>query len=120
MIGNGILAFAVIIVVVIFVYMSLRLKRDNETSVKYVEQYHIELANGFKGNSISIYLNDSLLFNDEVKNDSLKLTINRFADQNALLVVDNYTDKVSTFDLSDKGGTLLLHKDGNNVLLIGR
>ena len=30
MVGNGILAFAVIFVVVIFVYMSLRLQREKE------------------------------------------------------------------------------------------
>ena len=30
MIGNGILAFAVILVVVIFVYMSMRLQREKE------------------------------------------------------------------------------------------
>ena len=30
MVGNGILAFAVIFVVVIFIYMSLRLQRENQ------------------------------------------------------------------------------------------
>lgn len=32
MVGNGILAFAVIFVVVIFVYMSLRLQREKEAN----------------------------------------------------------------------------------------
>lgn len=32
MVGNGILAFAVIFVVVIFIYMSLRLQRENQAN----------------------------------------------------------------------------------------
>lgn len=38
MVGNGILAFAVIFVVVIFVYMSLRLQREKKLSVTLVKR----------------------------------------------------------------------------------
>lgn len=38
MVGNGILAFAVIFVVVIFVYMSLRLQRKKEAAVTLVKR----------------------------------------------------------------------------------
>lgn len=37
MVGNGILAFAVIFVVVIFVYMSLRLQREKEANRHFSE-----------------------------------------------------------------------------------
>ena len=44
MVGNGILAFAVIFVVVIFVYMSLRLQREKEANRHFSETYSIQLT----------------------------------------------------------------------------
>ena len=44
MVGNGILAFAVIFVVVIFIYMSLRLQRENQAERHYIETYTISLV----------------------------------------------------------------------------
>ena len=41
MIGNGILAFAVIFVVVIFVYMSMRLQQRKEGERNFIETYTI-------------------------------------------------------------------------------
>ena len=61
MVGNGILAFAVIFVVVIFIYMSLRLQRENQAERHYIETYTISLVKGFAGDSISLFVNDSLI-----------------------------------------------------------
>lgn len=119
MIGNGILAFAVIFVVVIFVYMSLRLKSEKENAKQYSETYNIELVKGFIGDSVSIYVNDSLLMNKRINQDSIKLSIQRFADESALLVVDNYTDKVSTFTLREIGDNVFLRKENNMILQEG-
>lgn len=116
MIGNGILAFGVIFVVVIFVYMSLRLKSDKENEKAYTEIYKIELIKGFIGDSISLYVNDSLLLNREIDNDSVKIEVGRFADQSALLLVDNLTEKISAFDLSEKGGVIALRKEGDMIV----
>ena len=60
MIGNGILAFAVIFVVVIFVYMSMRLQQRKEGERYFAETYNITLVKGFTGDSISVLLNDSV------------------------------------------------------------
>ena len=119
MIGNGILAFAVIFVVVIFVYMSLRLKSEKENVRHFTEIYTIELVDGFIGDSISIYINDSLLMNNKIASDSARLTVKRFADESALLVVDNFTEQVSTFNLSEKGGNILLRKENGMILQEG-
>ena len=119
MIGNGILAFAVIFVVVIFVYMSLRLKSEKENERHFTEVYNIEVVNGFIGDSISIYINDSLLMNNKIASDSARLTVKRFADESALLVVDNFTEQVSTFNLSEKGGNILLRKENGMILQEG-
>ena len=47
MIGNGILAFAVIFVVVLFVYMSMRLQNDENR--RYAEHYTVPLVKGVEG-----------------------------------------------------------------------
>ena len=115
MIGNGILAFAVLIVRVIFVYMSKRLQRDNEGGRYYAEQYTISLVKGFEGDSVSIYLNDSLLLNKTIDHAPFNIDIKRFADESALMIVDNATEKLSLFELSEKGGTYRFEKEGDEV-----
>lgn len=115
MIGNGILAFAVLIVVVIFVYMSMRLQRENEGERYYAEQYTISLVKGFEGDSISIYLNDSLLLNKTIDLEPFDLDVKRFAEESALMIVDNATEKLSLFELSEKGGTYRFEKEGEEV-----
>ena len=84
MIGNGILAFAVIFVVVIFVYMSMRLQQRKEGERNFIETYTITL-------------------------------VKRFAEQNALMIVNNATEKLSLFELSEKGGEYRFEKEGEEV-----
>ena len=67
MIGNGILAFAVIFIVVVFVYMSMRLQRNKEADRHFIETYTINLTKGFVGDSLSLFVNDSLIMNKQIK-----------------------------------------------------
>ena len=108
MVGNGILAFAVIFVVVIFIYMSMRLQRDKQEQRHFIETYSISLVKGFAGDSVSLYVNDSLILNKTISEEPYTVEVGRFAEQSALLVVDNKTELVSTFDLSERGGTYQL------------
>ena len=41
--------------------------------------------------------------------------IGRFAEQSALLIVDNNTELVSTFDLSEKGGNYKNKKESDGI-----
>lgn len=118
MVGNGILAFAVIFVVVIFVYMSMRLQRQKEEERHFIETYTVSLAKGFAGDSVSVFINDSLLMNKVIREEPVHLKVGRFAEQSALMIVDNVTEKVSTFDLSEKGGTYRFEKDTDGVKLL--
>lgn len=113
MIGNGILAFAVIFVVVLFVYMSMRLQNDENR--RYAEHYTVSLVKGFEGDSVSIYLNDSLLLNKTIDRSPFDLEVRRFAEESALMIVDNATEKLSLFELSEKGGTYRFEKEGETV-----
>ena len=118
MVGNGILAFAVIFVVVIFVYMSLRLQREKEANRHFSETYSIQLTKGFVGDSISLFVNDSLIMNKQIKEEPTAIEVERFAEQSALMIVNNQTETVAAFDLSEKGGTFRFEKDfgGNKQL----
>lgn len=120
MVGNGILAFAVIFVVVIFVYMSLRLQRNNQAERHYIETYTVSLVKGFAGDSISLFVNDSLIANKTITQEPFTIEVGRFADQSALLIVDNRTDLVSTFDLSERGGSYQFEKEADGIKQLAR
>ena len=97
MIGNGMLAFGVFAVIIIFLYMSFRFQRKADKVQTYEGVYNIELTNSFAGDSIAVYLNDSLLLDQIMPDANLKVEIKRFAEDNVLMVVDNKTDRDHTF-----------------------
>lgn len=119
MVGNGILAFAVIIIVVIFVYISLRAGWEKQAEKGYAEVYTISLSKGFTGDSVSVYVNDSLLLNRQITEEPVTVEVSRFADYSAVLIVDNNTELMSTFDLSEKGGKYSFVKDADGIKQLG-
>ena len=115
MVGNGILAFAVIFVVVIFIYMSMRLQQKQQEERHFIETYTISLVKGFTGDSISLFVNDSLIPNKTIIEEPYTVEVGRFAEQSALLIVDNKTELVSTFDLSERGGNYQFEKEEDGI-----
>lgn len=115
MIGNGILAFAVIFVVVIFVYMSMRLQQQKNGERNFMETYTITLTKGFTGDSLSLLINDSVLVNKKIAEEPFTVEVKRFAEQSALMIVDNATEKLSLFELSEKGGKYKFEKENGEV-----
>ena len=120
MIGNGILAFAVIAVVVVFVYMSLSADANKKNERNYQELYTISLVKGFTGVPIEVHINDSILYDNYVTEEPMTFQVNRFAEESALLIVDKTTESISTFDLNEKGGTYRLEKDNGGVKLLAK
>ena len=120
MIGNGILAFAVIIVVVIFVYMSLKFDHDKSGQHHYAETYDIVLTQGFVGDSLSILINDSVCANTTITLQPDTFRIERFAQENTLMIVDNRTESLAIFELSEKGGEYAFEKGADGVKLLPR
>lgn len=98
--------------------MSLRLNSKNEETFEGI--YEITLSEGFLNEMTEIHLNDSILFHDVVIKEPMKLEIHQFASQNALLFVDQETNGISIFNLSDKGGNYKFKKDihSNKVTLL--
>lgn len=115
MIGNGILAFAVIFVVVIFVYMSLRMARNPET-VRYVENYVVSVNASVCGDSLQIYANDSLVYAGIPQKADTLVSFRKFAEDNSLLVVDMSTGYVSTFELDGSGENVVLSRNANGIV----
>ena len=120
MIGNGILAFAVIFIVVVFVYMSMRLQRNKEADRHFIETYTINLTKGFVGDSLSLFVNDSLIMNKQISEEPVTVEIGCFAEESALMIVDNITEQVSVFDLSEKGGNYRFEKDTDGIKQLAR
>lgn len=62
------------------------------------------------GDSISLFVNDSLIMNKQIKEEPTAIEVGRFAEQSALMIVNNQTETVAAFDLSEKGGTYRLKR----------
>ena len=113
MIGNGMLAFGVFAVII-------RFQRKADKVQTYEGVYNIELTNSFAGDSIAVYLNDSLLLDQTMPDANLKVEIKRFAEDNVLMVVDNKTDKTTPFNLNPEGSRVEVKKSGDVIYILER
>ena len=116
MVFNFILMFVLFAIVFIFLYMAYQFKRDANRKITYEGDYSIELNDDFLGDSLSIYVNDSILFKQTVKDSTTLLQINRFAEEHMLMVVDAQTDRATSFNLSDKGSRVKVSKSQNEIV----
>lgn len=116
MVFNAVLFFAVLAVTGIFLYLSFSLKRDAGKKKIYEGQYHIEITSDFAGKNLSIYVNDSLLIDDILPDTLVTLDVNRFAEENVLMIIDNETDAVTPFNLNKKGSKVTLKKFNDEVI----
>jgi hypothetical protein len=116
MVFNAVLFIAVLVVCGIFLYMAYTFKRDANKKVTYEGRYHIEVNNDFAGQSLSIYVNDSLLWNQAMPDTLVTLDIDRFAEESALLIVDNATDTATPFNLDPKGSKVVVMKQEGEIV----
>ena len=116
MVFNAVLFIAVLVVCGIFLYMAYTFKRDANKKVTYEGRYHIEVSNDFAGESLSVYVNDSLLWNQAMPDTLVTLDIDLFAEENALLIVDNKTDIATPFNLDKKGSKVLVKKQEGEIV----
>ena len=118
MVFNAVLFIAVLVVTGIFLYLAYAFKRSTEKKEKtYQEAYQIEIKSDFSGESLSFYLNDSLLLNRTMPDSALEISIHLFAEENALIVVDNATEKMRPFNLNKEGGKIIVKKEKGEVVI---
>ena len=116
MVFNAVLFIAVLVVCGIFLYMAFTFKRDANKKVTYEGRYHIEVSKDFAGESLSVYVNDSLLWNQAMPDTLVTLDIDRFAEESALLIVDNATDTATPFNLDPKGSKVVVKKQEGEIV----
>lgn len=103
MIGNGILAFAVIVIVGVMVYVSLRAGAEKEPAAgeNFADVYSFRLDSTMAGDDVDMYLNDSLLYSGTVGAEGCVVSLNRFATDNTLMLVDRTSDIVTPYSIAD-------------------
>ena len=111
LLGSILMIVLVLVVTVLFLFMSFKLY-DKKNAYKS-DRYEIILGNSTLGSPITVYLNDSLLFNGTPQS-TLTLSVGRFEEESSLLVVDGETDRVTTIGLSKHSETVRIgkNKDG--------
>ena len=117
MVFNAVLFLAVLGVTAIFLYMAYNFKRDLDRVRTYEGQYRIEISPDFSGESLSVYLNDSLLVQGTMPDTLTGIDIHRFAEENTLLVVEGRTDNTTPFNLSKDGGKVSIRKSEGKILI---
>ena len=61
MVGNGLLAFGVFFIVCLFLYLGFRSQKKTGGEQTYKDIYEICLTKSFAGDSLNIFINDSLI-----------------------------------------------------------
>ena len=116
MVFNAVLFFAVLIVCGIFLYMAYTFKRDANKKVTYEGRYHIEMSEDFAKEDLSVYINDSLLWNQTMPDTLVTIHIDRFAEESALIVVNKETDNATPFNLDPKGSKVKVRKQEGEIV----
>lgn len=115
MVGNGLLAFGVFFIVCLFLYLGFRFQRKEQHPQVFEDYYSISLSTAFSGDSLSLYINDSLLVSRTIGDGGLKLQVNRFAEESVLMVVDSKTDAITPFNLSPQGSQVTVDKKNGKI-----
>ncbi len=118
MIGNGMLAIGIIAVVIIFLYMAFRFQRKPDKVISYEGVYAIEIAKDFAGDSMAVYLNDSLLFDQIMPDANMQFEIKRFAEDNVLMIVDKKSDSTTPFNLKKEGSKVEVKKKDGMIYIL--
>ena len=116
MVFNAVLFFAVLIVCGIFLYMAYTFKRDANKKVTYEGRYHIEMSADFAKEDLSVYINDSLLWNQNMPDTLVTINIDRFAEESALIIVNKATDNATPFNLDPKGSKVMVKKQEGEIV----
>jgi len=117
MIGNSIVFIGVIFVVVLFIYLSLRMQAQKNGTHYYNEVYQVSLSEGFVGKGYTVYMNDSILFDDVVQQEPQLLQVTRFAEETSLLIVNKATEQVAVFELPNDGGTFRFEQQDEEIVM---
>ena len=116
MVGNGILAFGVFFIVCLFLYLGFRFQqKPNTQKIKYNNMYSIQVDKSFDGDSLNIYINDSLLISKKFTDKIIKFQVNRFSENSVLMVVNNQNDEMIPYNLDPDGSKVNIEKRNGKI-----
>ena len=114
--GSVFFFFVIIVTIGLFAYYSLYKHWNKPGDARF--SYEISFSPSFAGKAYDVYLNDSLVYAGAPVNTDTVLRINRFATDNALLVVDKASDGVSILQIPDRGKVVLNLVNGTITTVI--
>ncbi len=114
--GSVFFFFVIIVTIGLFAYYSLYKHWNKPGDARF--SYEISFSPSFAGKAYDVYLNDSLVYAGAPVNTDTVLRINRFATDNALLVVDKASDGVSILQIPDRGKIGLNLVNGTVITVI--
>ena len=77
--------------------------------------YRILLRDGFRGDSVQLHVNDSMVFCARVESDSTEVAVAVPQGENLLMVARPERDELTSFDLPREGGRLVLQSHDGEV-----
>ena len=86
MLGSFVMMAALLIVIFLFLMWAFKIYQ-NKDEKRYSDRYEIVIGNSALDAPLTLYLNDSLLFNGTPVS-SMTLSIDRFSEDNTILAVD--------------------------------
>lgn len=114
--GSVFFFFVIIVTIGLFAYFSLYKYWSKPGDKRF--SYEISFSPSFKGKYYTVYLNDSLLYEGTPVDTDTVLRLNRFAEDNALLVVEQATDGVSILQIPSRGKIMLQLKNGSVTTVV--
>ncbi len=78
-------------------------------------EYRISLDEGFRGDSVQLQVNDSMVFSRRVAAGSPEIVVAVPDEENLLMVICPEADAVSSFRLPPGGGRVVLRNRGETV-----
>lgn len=101
-----------------FLYLGFRNQsKSNDKEKTFAGIYTVEIADSFTGDSLSVYINDSLLFNSNIGDAAVKFQVKRFAEESTLMIVDNHTDEITPFNLNPEGSQIAVEKKNGKIFI---
>lgn len=110
--GSVFFFFIIVVTIGLFAYFSLYKYWSKAGDRRF--SYEVSFSPSFAGRAYDVYINDSLLYRGAPVDCDTVIRVNRFAEENALLVVDAVTDGVAIFSLPDRG-VVSLRLEGDGV-----
>lgn len=112
LLGSIILFVLLLVVIVLFLFAAFKIYDKKESDYSN-DRYEIVLDRSTLNSPMTVYMNDSLLFSGTPASQ-MTLSVDRFAQESSLLVVDGNTDNVSILALPQSSAKVTLVRKGTD------